>query len=231
MKFCSIDIESTGLDLEKCQVLQIGAIIEDTLNIKPLEECPTFNCIIIHDELTGSPFALNMNKMIIRHIRDWQIADEDGRKQMSDLLKIDFLRSHEVAEHFHYFLFRHGLSDTPKDILAGGHRFMYKGDSIPKINNKTKPTKITVAGKNFGTFDKIFLERLPRWNSLVRFKQRILDPSALYVDFFNDEEIPNLKTCKERAGIGGVVTHDAVEDAWDVILVLRKKYGEKKINK
>jgi hypothetical protein len=44
------------------------------------------------------------------------------------------------------------------------------------------------------------------------------------VDWNNDKSLPNLTTCKERAGIEGVVTHDALEDAWDVIEVLRKFY-------
>ena len=36
-----------------------------------------------------------------------------------------------------------------------------------------------------------------------------------------DERLPDLLTCKERAGIKGKVTHKAIEDAWDVIELLR----------
>ena len=43
MKYISIDIETTGLDRDLCQVLSIGAVIEDTNNIKPLEFEPTVN--------------------------------------------------------------------------------------------------------------------------------------------------------------------------------------------
>jgi hypothetical protein len=46
----------------------------------------------------------------------------------------------------------------------------------------------------------------------------------LYVDWKTDSDVPNLLKCKERAGINGTVTHNALEDAWDVIEVLRKKY-------
>jgi hypothetical protein len=46
----------------------------------------------------------------------------------------------------------------------------------------------------------------------------------LYVDWKADSDVPNLDKCKERAGIKGAVTHNALEDAWDVIEVLRKKY-------
>ena len=44
------------------------------------------------------------------------------------------------------------------------------------------------------------------------------------MDWKQDTEVPNLNKCKERAGIQGLVTHNALEDAWDVIEVLRKKY-------
>ena len=87
-----------------------------------------------------------------------------------------------------------------------------------------KKVHITCAGKNFGTFDKLFLEKLPRWKQVFRIRQRILDPSVLFVDWKNDESLPSLTVCKDRAGLHGLVTHDALEDAWDVVEVLRKFY-------
>ncbi len=42
------------------------------------------------------------------------------------------------------------------------------------------------------------------------------------MDWENDDEPPNLSTCLERAGVENtVVTHDAVDDARDVIRVIR----------
>ena len=38
MRYVSCDIESTGLDKENCQILQIGAVVEDTKNILPIDE-------------------------------------------------------------------------------------------------------------------------------------------------------------------------------------------------
>ena len=54
--------------------------------------------------------------------------------------------------------------------------------------------------------------------------EKLLFLPILFVDWNNDTSLPNLTTCKERAGIEGVVTHDALEDAWDVVQVLRKFY-------
>ena len=87
-----------------------------------------------------------------------------------------------------------------------------------------KPVTINVAGKNFASFDKIFLERLPRWKQVVRIRQRIIDPSVMFTNWNDDNSLPSLFECKKRAKIDGIVTHDALEDAWDVIQLLRTQY-------
>ena len=40
----------------------------------------------------------------------------------------------------------------------------------------------------------------------------------------NDDAAPGLGLCKERAGIEGIVTHNAIEDAMDVVQLFRKFY-------
>jgi oligoribonuclease len=87
-----------------------------------------------------------------------------------------------------------------------------------------KSITINVAGKNFGVFDKLFLQDLPWWVKLIKVRQRILDPAILMVDWNSDESLPSLSVCKERAGFNNHVTHNALEDAWDVIEILRKNY-------
>jgi hypothetical protein len=70
----------------------------------------------------------------------------------------------------------------------------------------------------------LFLQELPWWQKLIRTRQRVLDPAILCVDWVNDSSLPSLTVCKERKGVQGIVTHNALEDAWDVIEVLRKFY-------
>ena len=55
-------------------------------------------------------------------------------------------------------------------------------------------------------------------------RSRVLDPAILCVDWDNDDSLPSLDECKTRMNIEGVVTHNALEDAIDVINVLRKNY-------
>lgn len=200
MKYVSIDIETTGLDLETCQVLSIGAVIEDTSNIKPVEELPTFHGVVLSKQLSGQPYALNMNKDLIEAMVYYQTADEDERIDLERLKGMKFYEKDQIVEAFYKFLLENGIEPD--------------GDKV----------HITAAGKNFATFDLKFLERLPRWKQWIRVRQRIIDPSLLYTDWKADDSLPGLGLCKLRAGLPEEVAHDAVEDARDVILLLRKEY-------
>ena len=136
--------------------------------------------------------------------------------------KVDFYEADEVAKAFFDFLWKNGLDYPWPDV--GKNVRIVDGQIYPTFTSITKPILINVAGKNFGTFDNVFLKKLPWWQKLIIAKQRILDPAMLFLDWDNDEELPSLTICKDRAGVEGVVTHDALEDAMDVVEVLRKFY-------
>ncbi len=218
MIYVSIDIETSGLDSEKHKVLSIGAIIEDTEKKLPYEECPKFNAVVLQNEITGSPRALTMNKGIIAMIGEYLEGTNDVRFNMDTILNYSFYEEDEVVKKFYEFLWNNGFAtlDSPSTHV--------NGKLTPIIDGKTKPITLNVAGKNFGTFDKLFLQQLPWWQKLIRTRQRVLDPAILCVDWHKDNSLPSLTTCKERTNIGGEVTHDALEDAWDVVQVLRKFY-------
>jgi len=217
MKYVSIDIETSGLDSTKHQILSIGAIIEDTKKKLPFDEIPTFNAIVLQRDITGSPYALTLNKDIIEQMGNYL------ERRETTIFPPDyvFLEKEEVVIAFYRFLFRNGLGDH--EFKIDENIEVIDGVSYTPIA-RAKPIKINVAGKNFGTFDKLFLDQLPRWKQLIRVKQRIIDPSPYYCDWDNDEVLPSLQQCKDRAGITGTVSHTALEDAWDVIQVLRKQY-------
>ena len=224
MKYISIDLETTGLDPENCQILTIGAVIEDTNNIKPMEELPTFHAAILHRRIEGSPFAINMNKGIIESIVHYQTAEDDSEQfDLERLTGMKFMNESDVAEEFYYWLAENDFIEL-NDPGSGGYVTRRNGKMLPAITNKTRPITISAAGKNFATFDMKFLVRLPRWKQLVRIRQRVLDPSVLFIDWEKDDSLPGLSLCKERAGLDKVVTHDAVDDAKDVIELFRKSY-------
>jgi oligoribonuclease len=221
MKYLSIDIETTGLDSESCQILSIGAIFEDTEKNLPFEEIPKFHVGILHEQITGSPFAINMNKDLIESIVHYQSAkDQDEKNDLVHMKQMKFLHKDEVVESFYDFLYDCGLIDSKIGDMVKS----VNGKVYPILTSKMKPISINVAGKNFSTFDKIFLEKLPRWKQAIRIKQRILDPAILFIDWKEDKSLPSLDQCKQRANIDGIVTHNALEDAWDVVQLLRKFY-------
>jgi hypothetical protein len=222
MVYVSVDIETSGLDHEKNKVLSIGAIIEDTEKKLPYEECPKFNAIVLQNEIVGSPRAITMNKEIISMIGDYLEGDDETRQNFQTHSDYSFYESDDVVKQFYYWLETNGLG---YGLMNSGHYGKVQdGKWLPSINSSTKPITINVAGKNFGTFDKLFLQQLPWWKKLIRTRQRVLDPAILMVDWKNDTSLPNLTQCKERAGVTGIVTHNALEDAWDVIEVMRKFY-------
>ena len=213
MKYLSIDIETSGLDPENNQILSIGAIVEDTDNKLSFDEIPKFHVCILADQVIGSPFALQMNKELIEAMVHYQTAeDQDEKNDLVQMTGMIFLHKEDVVTLFYNFLYKNGFVKSDET------------DNFTGLTSKMKPVTINVAGKNFGTFDKLFLERLPRWKQAIRIRQRIIDPSILFIDWKNDDAIPSLNTCKQRAKLDGVVTHNAIEDAWDVIQLLRTQY-------
>jgi hypothetical protein len=222
MKYVSVDIETSGLDPEKNCILSIGAIIEDTEKKLPYEECPKFNAVILQREIVGSPRAITMNKELIGMIGDYLEGSDEDKQNFQTHSDYLFLEKDEVVKEFYYWLDANGYSQGM--LNSGGYVQVKDGVTRPMINNATKPITLNVAGKNFGTFDKLFLQQLPWWQKLIKTRQRVLDPAILMVDWKNDTSLPNLTVCKERAGVDGIVTHNALEDAWDVIQVLRKFY-------
>lgn len=82
--------------------------------------------------------------------------------------------------------------------------------------------KFTVAGKNVASFDIPFLNNIPGFSERFHIRRRCIDPAILYMSMA-DETLPDLQTCLGRAGIHKTVAHSALEDAADVVQLLRKK--------
>lgn len=63
MKYFSLDLETTGLDPERDQILEIGIVYDDLE--KPWSERGVWNCLIQHERISGDPYALAMNASIL----------------------------------------------------------------------------------------------------------------------------------------------------------------------
>jgi DNA polymerase III epsilon subunit-like protein len=215
MKYVSIDIETTGLNPETCQILSVGLVVEDTNNIVHLDDLPKLEIGIVREHITGELFALNMNKDLLWDLNHYnECTSNIGRELVSDRTGREYLKEDQVVGSILTFLLANDVFSDQEDRVA-------------KIMCKNNPQLyFTAAGKNFESFDLKFLERLPRWKQYFKVRSRVLDPAILFVDWKNDKSLPSLSACKERAGFDSHVSHNAVEDALDVVALLRKSYAE-----
>jgi DNA polymerase III epsilon subunit-like protein len=108
MQIFSIDLETTGLDPDLCQILEIGVVVDDYEDPKPLEELPTFHCYVCHTRIKGDPYALQMNSEILRKIAFKK--EEDGW----------FLKPEDAVEELKTFILSHS-PDGP--IAVAGKNF------------------------------------------------------------------------------------------------------------
>jgi hypothetical protein len=191
MKYVSIDTESTGLNPETDQILEVAMLLEDTENPLPLEQLPRFHQYIYRDRIEGDPTAILMNSAVILKIQNLKKASQEERDTW---LSYDY--------------------NLP----------LHMGDWLRLVGFK-KETPITFAGKN-PAFDFSFLNKLPDFKRHVNYKHRMMDPAILFTDFDADDCLPDTALCKLRAGLNPTISHRAVDDAWDVIQLLRKWYGK-----
>ncbi len=184
MQYFSIDIETTGLNPNCDQILQIGIAFEDTDDITTFKDIPKAEVLVKHKRIEGQPFAINMNQDLIR-----RLADKNNTE--------DKIWDHEIEMWLRKFINIH---------TKGG------------IDGKST---INVAGKNFNSFDRVFLEKHIN-PCYLRFRHRAIDPAMLCIDWTSDK-LPSLQECLENCKENGKVKHTAVEDALDVIRIIRLK--------
>lgn len=112
MKYVSVDIETTGLDINQDQILEIGAVYDN--GIDNVQDLPHFRCIYKLDRITGSPYALSMHSELLKEIantknkiepmKDFHTwLDTLGEKRMS-------IAGKNAANFDLPFLIRHGFS-------------------------------------------------------------------------------------------------------------------------
>ena len=114
--YVSIDIETTGLNPETCQILEIGAVLDDWNS--PISELKKFHCYVVHETTVGEDYALNMNKAILARI---------ANRHEPENTQYLFLSPGQVAVEFNGWLMGCGLigtTDAVADtVLPAGKNF------------------------------------------------------------------------------------------------------------
>lgn len=194
MKITAVDLETTGLNPKRCQILEIGLAIFDFQNPQhqncSIEELPTFSTYVFNSDnsIQGEYYAINMNQKIIERI----LHREDP--EISKLY--DFCPIEQLTTKVSNFLQQH-----------------YQPEE-----------QIILAGKCHDALDIPFLKQHSKLWETNNFHFKIVEPAMLFFDPNQDQEPPGLETCLKRAGINKKVTHNALDDALDVIRLLRSKF-------
>ena len=193
MRYASIDIETLGLDADTCDVIEFGAVLDNLEDQKPLADLPTFHAYILPYGAEDEQVGIYRGEPYAMSMHATilrRIAKRDAGYQ--------YLRPHELGSAFREFLTQHDYGE-----------FLVKGNP-----------KLAVAGKNFASFDRLFLDRMGFFEQ-VPVAHRCFDPGSLYARK-DDEKLPNTETCCQRAHITDhQERHDAVYDALTVVKLIR----------
>ena len=114
---------------------------------------------------------------------------------------------------------------TPENLAVEFQDFLVD-NGFQKAGGWDDSVEIIASGKNFAGFDKPLILLIPQWESHINLHRRSVDPTSNFINWKEDKYPPNLNKCMKRAGVEGVVTHDALNDAWDVIQVNRFCYNK-----
>ncbi|QDA59840.1 3'-5' exonuclease family protein [Hymenobacter jejuensis] len=110
MRYISLDLECTGGNPDRHQIIELAAIIEDTKRPLPLEELPTFRRAVRHPEYVGTAGALALNAGLMQ-----ELAEKEPRA--------DHCTIQELVPQLREFLLAYGYKPDQRGrlglVLAG----------------------------------------------------------------------------------------------------------------
>lgn len=224
MKILSIDIETTGLDINESEILEVGIVAFDSdIPFKTTKD-NTLRIVMVKNKWRGETYALNLNKDIIKEILDAQkFFKGSPLKPLHINSEGNYSTVYVNAENTSNYWrsafspsFPVGLSHIKESTLD---------EEISNFLSKNNiEGRVSPAGKNFAGFDAPFLKRNNFFKVLTdRLSHRVIDPGSMYVEA-SDSKVPWLGLCLERAGFEPIVPHTAVEDAMLVVKVVQAKW-------
>lgn len=229
MKYISFDIETAGLEPGKHSVLEFGAVIDDFET--PVDELPTFRRLLDHETIVGNSYALGMHADtgILKELQNGE-AEQGGKIIDPKHLGFEFtlwLMEQGMVEKVEDPNVRNAASR--QDVLNGDVSMRRVFDEhegfVQMARIRGSQETFTAAGKNVASFDIPHVRELPNFSEYIQFHHRVLDPGPMYFDPAEDNVVPDLSICLERAGLDDTVDHTAVEDSLDVCRLVRIAKG------
>jgi DNA polymerase III epsilon subunit-like protein len=197
MKYVSLDLETTGRVAGQHYVTEFGVVIDDLSKPRPVDSLPSLTGYITHGENNEMLWELGALLMFQDRLEEYNKAEK--------------IPVEDVVERILQFIGPFMIPDYAKLVSTPGF----------DLHDALKKQRITFAGKQFPGFDKKFIEYLPNGYRLIDVMHyRSMDPGSMFV-LPTDNEIPSTSECMKRAGIGGSVQHRALDDARNVVRLIR----------
>ena len=114
MPYVSIDLETTGLNHERCQILEVGAIYDD--GFKFVDDLPIFHKYIYDPDgwYCGEPFGLALNQKILKRLSSISAVDIQNKV---------CIRADELATEFRNWLLNACGWDGKTCLTPAGKNF------------------------------------------------------------------------------------------------------------
>ena len=201
MKVLYLDLETTGLDSNLDQVIELAAVVEDF--VSPIHQLPKFHTYVRHDRVNYLEMHL---KYYIDVLGRYNELQKLGR--LSEF-KYRYEYIGIVNSQFHDFLYDNfGLTpDGPTKITVGGKNVAaFDYQFLAKWPNwKLEGSNLLFSGFKLGT--------------------RVVDPCMMYFNPLKDTVPPDTNECCKRAGVDYETDHTALNDALAILKCVRKFYN------
>jgi hypothetical protein len=194
MKYVSIDIETTGLDSDSCDIIEFAAIIDDLKSQKPIDKLSFFHAYILppigSGQYKGQPYALSMHSKIFKRIATLE------KPYM-------YLQTFELAETFSNWL---SNQDVTGRITVAGKNYGMFDDRFLRDNDWKE-----YVGMHHRVLD-------PAMYFLNPYEDKCLPDTKTCKERAN-VWIENFGTTEPFSDVE--VAHTALEDAKDVVKLMR----------
>lgn len=171
MKYISIDTETTGLDASRDMLLELGLVVADTEKPFELTTNNSLRIVFCRKKITGSIEAITLNNQLLQEILEINRKyfsfeeDEPGAAKVFHEENNTLYINLDKGEYF-----------TEEVIDKTINNFLVQ-------NGIEKEERLNIAGKNFASFDKYFLEALVALKLAIikRMHHRVLDVGSMYL--------------------------------------------------
>ena len=203
MRYISLDFETTtATDKQPENALSLALVIEDMELSTSLDQLPTLKILFLHKPLTFDDVAVAMNPKAFaaRALAKGHMKPE----------KLPVLVGQAIAE---------GAIKLAAEYIAV--KSWVEAEVLIReflMANSFGNDPIVLAGKNIKSFDWLFMPTSVQ----ALFNGEFLDPGDIYKEA-GDRYKPSMAECSRRAGISDFVSHDAADDARQVIALIRHK--------